>query len=567
MKKIVKYILLVMSILCILLRVHHEYLFPFNLDDKIIQIGTAQSLLKGFGIGFTYADPVDFSKNIFTFHGNFPPAYPLLIAPFLLVFQNPFWADLCLQLIVISLFFYSFYRLSLLLKNEISTYAILLLFCFWAVSNSPFQSFISTDFHSLTFYFFAIYQLLKILCQSLNYSNKQLLKNTFGLSLLCFFCSFFRFAYYPFTFLLPIFFIGIALWKYKNLLKYSIICLISTTFLVCLQVSYQYYISAPNFVNQLYKPKQLAEKEIYWENLSYFNHFPWNAFFRDAFFNVRQYLDKTMTFPDSWYSYEMGVSILFCISVIAILSSLFAQQWLRLFGNDTNNNHSIFSIFCMIGLFTILVNVFWFVGLSLYYPPLISYNSFWEPQNSEIMAWTFVMNERYFAVSIIFIQFFIFIIPFGLYHFFAKAISIAIIVGTLFYAWVIWYYPFAWNVYSFRDYKQNVRDIHLFIYEELPKILTNDYAVFCSDANIYKNLGAAVGFSILPLETLYKKLENNTIYTSKKIKVILVLHQENQYLESIINAYYPTKIYHAYFERKPMGKRQVKIIIFELKPS
>ncbi len=560
-----KIICITFLLLCICFRVHYEYIFPFNLDDRPAQLGYAQSLLKGYGIGSIRADEQDLSKTIFTVSGNFAPAYPIFVAPLLYFTANPFIADWLLKIVIIIVFFYALYGIFSLLSKEVSIWAFILLCCFWAVSPSPFRFFLSTDFHSLAFYFLSIYLFLKIISKYNSYSHQTRITNAILLGISCFMCSFFRFSYYPFSFLIPFFWVLLSTISYKELKKYSFICLLTTSLLIICQLFYQHQISAINFVNNRYADKLANNSELYWANLAHFNIFTWASFFHASFFNIRQYLDKSISFSPNWYESEIYAKIIFTIVVVYLIIKGFTA-FLKL-----KNSHSTnYFILYLLGLFTILLNVSFIASLSIYYPPENTLNTFWN--HTEPFFWTFASEARYFAPSVIFIQIFIFSMPFLKINnlkinLFARFTCLCIIGSSLFYSWTIWYYPMRWGVNSYSTYKDNVMAFQLFIYEELPKIAKQSQTVVSSDASLYQGIAAAAGYKVIDFDVLMKKINTNTLHTSKPIKIVIFKHynKTDDKLQNLYQQYIIEKRV-TYFERLPMKKKEIEVLLFDALP-
>ena len=582
-KSLLSYINFFLLLIAVFIRTHNSYYFSTGWWDKLIQHTHTMAVVKGYGLGLMLANPDDISKVVFQADGRFAPAYPLFSSVFQHFTENMHYTDVLLDLLAFCLFFFSWR--SILRKLEVATHPLLLsaTLLVWAFSTSPFKFIYLTDFHSLAIYSWAISLLMTQIIDFEILNNKSKIYGAMGLGVVCFLCSLFRFSYYAQTFVLPSIYVALGVWFDRKFLKYGLMSFASTVFCILLLLAYQHSISLLNFNEARYAVQLQRGFRLYFENLFCFANIVWHSFFPDLFWNIQMYLENRIRFPDGWWLRETTFSIYFTVLFITLvgLSSYYViRKELKNCQNKVFQNPLL--LFYFIGFATIAVNFLFMMALSVYYPSEIEIpdSRFWNDPG--VSHWTFVEEIRYFNPSILFFQLFLMIIVFyrkKAYHFLARILAGSIFLVWLGYMWVIWYYPFLWNVYSISDYRENINAVKILLYEDLSKRYANYSIVATSESRQLLNLCGAAGLSVMPPNVFLSEMQKGKLKTSVPCKLIIVENTTNEGKRiykadspEMKNSVEKLKLMYAYqkittyYERKSMGKTDIDLYVFEIVP-
>lgn len=105
--------------------------------DQALQIGAAQSLLRGRGIAVFRANPDDLATPIREPVVNFPPGYTIAFAPVLWLIADVRWAILVVDWIAAGAFFASWLFIFVKLGDLVSLKNQVFIWAFWALIYSP----------------------------------------------------------------------------------------------------------------------------------------------------------------------------------------------------------------------------------------------------------------------------------------------------------------------------------------------------------------------------------------------------------------------------------------------
>ena len=205
--------------------------------DNIVQSVTALSLMEGQGLSIPFANPDDLSESTYEPFGRFPPGFALLLAPILYLTGNNLIASIHFyHILAVLLFFFTCYLLLRLFSEHINKLAFPLLFGFWIFAYNPFKVMGSTDLLSLTSFYLALYFALKLIIKRPSNQYRYIIL----IALFSFLCSFFRYAYYPQTFVIPglVFLIALIHNNRKEIVN-SIYIILGTGVLMLIQMVYQ----------------------------------------------------------------------------------------------------------------------------------------------------------------------------------------------------------------------------------------------------------------------------------------------------------------------------------------
>lgn len=423
--------------ICVLFQIHYRYHIPKLGTDNLLQIAESYSIAKGGGINYPIAKPEDLSKHTLRYF-DAPPGYPLILVPFLSVIKDFVLAEFLLGAIAIVLLFYAWLSILNLFKHYFNDGFIASLFIFWTFAYSPFRYLTTVDIIALTFFSWSIYCLLKILQ---NGPQKKQLTLLVLLSIVAYLGSFFRFAYYPLSFIPSIVFLIYTIFKGKKYLIYFFISAILVGGGLYVQSSWiNETMGAHNYLEDEY----MDDFTIHWNHLLYHDAIFVNSFFSDYI------LMKALGL--SGYGYDVTKEVflgIFCISL-----SIFLLMIKGLVGVIKNigwlnfQNHLL--NFIVVLIVSVGVNTLFLNGLSLRYDNL-----------SEDYTWTWIMLPRYFASTLLILQVIGFVLLFynkkGVGRFVKKAIALMILVGLAF-NFSHWIY--IKTKFSLFSYEENLNNLY-----------------------------------------------------------------------------------------------------------
>lgn len=434
-------------VIAIILRLHMEFMLPDMLFDKMYQLTTARHLSQGNGISFALANSENLSKFDYRLISVWPPGYALVVAPLLYAGVDFFTAALLIDFLGIFIFFSALYMLLHLLRPYLKLSILPFIPLYLAVAYSPFRLIASTDLLSLAFFLLSWALLFCIIKE-----NKSIagvgngMVALFGVS--SFVCSFFRFAYYPLSLLLPTLLVMYAIRHDRTKLKQGILAFTITLALISIQLFYQSLAADNiNFLDQYYPEPQ---PRLYFEHLLKFDSVFVNSFFHD--FILKKVLKGDL----------MMVFNLFFTTLMAFLLWAGMEQNIILSIKISNKRKdkliSTFFLFSLIFIITIIV---FLTFLSLRYPLDIARN------------WTFVQESRYFAPVYLLIFLLLSLIVFGKGNEMPKKLRLlgsGVLASSFLFSLYFWLY--AITKYPVFDGRLNMQSYYHFSHE-LPRFLDN----------------------------------------------------------------------------------------------
>jgi len=369
--------------------------------DGIVQTITAQSMLKGHGISLPEADVHDLSKTVYKPYGLFPPGFALTVAPLLLITHNDIVLSIRILLIIgFALFYLVWLKIFYVLKDYIQhEIVIIAIFIFWGINYSPLNMGSVTDVFSLTLISAAILYFLKIMIPA-SENRKKLFLYAVLIGLFSFLAAFYRFAYYPLAFAVPVFFLAFALfykkeWRVPAWLSFIIVSILFVSLLV-----FQKLNTGP--VIWVNKGNEVGR--IYWENLKNYDAIFLNSLLSDQIF-YRTLAEDSLKVNASMTLFKLLFPLSFLIS---ILFFLVAGQFIvksKLLKNKLKN-----LIKNPLGLFIIIILGTSFGAVLFYTIISVRYPSF-SMDPSYAVSW--VSLPRYFMIFFVSVQVLLFVLLFN----------------------------------------------------------------------------------------------------------------------------------------------------------
>lgn len=433
--------------IAIILRLHMEFMLPDMLFDKMYQLTTARHLSQGNGISLALANSENLSEVHYSLISVWPPGYALVVAPLLYAGVDFFTAALLIDFLGIFIFFFALYVLLNLLRPYLKLSILPFIPLYLAVAYSPFRLIASTDLLSLASFMLSWALLFYILKE-----NKSSAEVGYGMAALfgasSFVCSFFRFAYYPLSLLLPTLLVIYALMHDTTKLKQGILAFTITLALISIQLSYQFLAADNiNFLDQYYPEPQ---PRLYFEHLLKFDPVFVNSFFHD--FVLKKVLKGNL----------MMVFNLFFSALMAVLLWVGIKKNIMMSIKISNERKGKFvgTIF-LFSLMVITTVIVFLTYLSLRYPLQLAGN------------WTFVQEPRYFAPVYLLIFLLLSLIVFGKGNKMPEKLRLlgcGVLASSLLFSLYFWLY--AVTKYSLIDGRSNMRSYYHFSHE-FPRFLKN----------------------------------------------------------------------------------------------
>jgi len=364
-------------LISLLFRINNEIIAIDLSVDKMIQLDATDNLYHSKGLVNSYASTDDISREINIPLYIFPPGLSLFTCVAYAFTNDLMLASILVDIMSMCLLYFSL--LILLGLLNFTRFAKIVFFTFIAFTVSPFDFLGSSDLMSLSFFLFSIAIYFK-------YNKKEKI-NFFLIIIVCilaFMPAFARFAYYPSVFILPavIALSGLLYKKRKFLVEGIIMGVVIMILLLILML----WIKTTSGKYDLFDAVTL-EKGFYLKNLFYFDYFPFGAFF---------FLNKLLKFY--FLHIEDIRRILFTIFSAGILFMVFKLIFKNL-KNFFYAEKNIYKFSLYFILFAaVLLNLLELSYLSVRYPIYIENAAKWIP------IWTYVSDQRYWAVSIVIIQ-------------------------------------------------------------------------------------------------------------------------------------------------------------------
>src|SRR6478735_5932500 len=345
-------------------------------SDKIFLVLQSKSLLEGKGLGVPQYFTTNTVTPVYDFTPQWPPGYPILLAPFLKLFNyNIYWATSTLDIISCIALIFVIREICRQIGLPIAAINIMTLIagCFeYTFINES----LPTDSISIVLFLIAFSLLIKLLT-SKNLSIKKSILVSFLLFLPCFF----RYNYPAISFAAIIGVLFISYLKKDNLLKrkgwwlFILTGLFTVTFFVFMKLLTGYVGYATP-----------TQRGFYPENiLNWFPVVP-SSFINIAFLTSQAIHIAGISFKTSMQWLEIINVIVIVPLLLFFLASLFRKKTLE--------NISPLKLFLLLGAFA-SAGLFALLGyMSLTY----------KMQMGVTNNWNYVYEPRYFAFAVIFFQ-------------------------------------------------------------------------------------------------------------------------------------------------------------------
>lgn len=428
-------------VIAIVSRVVNTLFVSFTGRDKIIVVLQSRNFLEGKGLSLTQYFINDIYTPIYDHTPMWPPGYPLLLAPFLKIFDyNIYWATTILDIVVCVLLIFIVRKLCKQVRSPGAAINLMTLIagCFeYTFTNES----LPTDTISLVLLLAGISFLLRFLASPNLIAKELILVSSF-----LFFGSLFRYNYpaNSFTIILILLLLGVI--KKDLLLKKKAISLliIQTVLSVSFFAILKFVTGHSSYITP-------TETGIFPENIVH-----WYPVIPASFINIGFLISQVekMLRTSSWW---LTLQILEVINVAAIV--ILIVIFLRLFLKKSFYNElDPFKWFLLLG-FSISVSTFGVLGyMSLTHQMLSVFGS----------GWNYIYEARYFAFIYIFFQI-CFISWIYFYKPFSRSLFLKFIAGALSFLLLL---EVGHNIYfhikvtaDFKKYKSNVfreKDYKLF---------------------------------------------------------------------------------------------------------
>jgi len=439
-----RYTTIVIIFLSIVIRIINVFFVSYYGRDKMILVLQSKSLLEGKGL----AVPQYFTSNtvtpVFDFTPLWPPGYPILLAPFLKLFNyNIYWATTTLDIIFCVALIFVIRKICRQIGLPVAAINIMTLVagCFeYTFINES----LPTDSISIVLFLIGLRQLIKLLTAK-DFS----IKKSILVSLLLFLPCFFRYNYPAISFaaIVGVLFIGYVkkdiLLKRKGWWLFMFTGLFTVAFFVFMKLLTGYAGYATP-----------TQRGFYPENILHWFPVVPSSFINIAFLTTQANHIAGISFKTSMQCLE----IINVIVVIPLLLLFFTS----LFRKITFEDLSLLKLFLLVGAFA-SAGLFALLGyMSLTY----------KMQMRLINNWNYVYEPRYFAFAVLFFQ-----ISFLSWYFIyfkkilAKNFFVKILTGLCFF---ILFAEVAHNIYFHSKVALNFKRYKSAVYRE------QDYSYYIS---------------------------------------------------------------------------------------
>jgi hypothetical protein len=351
------------------------YLFMHYCSDRASLLLTTRNLLAGHGISIDQASLTDLAHRMYIHYNGWPPGYNVLLAPFLAIQPNHWMmAYLLVDLVTIIALFW--YIRKLLLFIQVPVWLVNVFLLFQALLINDFMlSWEPTDFPALAALVAAVYYCLRI-TQSKQFSLFQAtaaaLAGLIAVSM--------RYQNVPVVLGVTGCLVAVAIIK-KQAYKTTALTAggITMAGILALWAFQAYY-----FNNSFFLPE--ADKGFYPENLQYTSYFVTSSFINVNFWATQLTLLTHIPY-NSWIILTNFISAAGFAVLLWVMGSLVLRK--------KTGGTSPPAVFFLYGSIVTFITIGLLVWLSVT-------NGFVYLEPS--VKWTYVMNERYFAFPILFIQ-------------------------------------------------------------------------------------------------------------------------------------------------------------------
>lgn len=401
--------------------------------DQLRQYEAAFSLYSGNGLTFNtinYDDLSNPTKKVLT---AFPPGYSLFTAPLFYISNNIRLVNLIFTALNLFLFFYGSHKLiQILTKRQLRFKWISLAFFFVAINATFIILAAYSDLVCVNLFIFSAISLIK--AESSIKPGKYIAFASLAMVL----TVYFRYAYIPALFVIPLFFLIrttiFKLHEWKKLLQ-------SIGFTIISAVPFIGHIIYINMHTNYIQSKATTVLDFHWENWTSVSPFPLHGFF-DIFPFLRAIGYASEYGYDRGYSYPFFLDIIFFIGSILIIIPIINYSQSYLVKRNIKSPTAIFVLFAII--------------LSVSVISLVYVGSLINPSQIDAYNWSWVKIFRYFALPVYFIQItYLLIIYNGTSRFFKRFVLITAGLSIL-YNVSLKIYNYSAN-YRFLNFEYNVR--------------------------------------------------------------------------------------------------------------
>ena len=506
-----RYTTIVIIFLSIVIRIINVLFVSYYGRDKMFLVFQSKSLLEGKGLSV----PQYFTSNaitpVYDFTPLWPPGYPILLAPFLKLFNyNIYWATTTLDIIFCVALIFVTRKICRQIGLPLAAINIMTLIAGCFEYNFINES-LPTDSISIVLFLIGFSQLINILTEK-DFSIKKSIFVSFLLFLPCFF----RYNYPAISLATIIGVLFIAFIKIDTLLKRKgwWLFLFTGLFTIVFFVFMKILTGHAGYALP-------TERGFYPENILH-----WFPVVPSSFINIAFLTSQAIHIAG--ISLKNSLQWLEIINVIVVIPLLLFFL-ISLFRKKTFEELSSLKLFLLLGAFA-SAGLFALLGyMSLTYKTQMGFNN----------SWNYVYEPRYFAFAVIFLQ-----IAFLSWYFiyfrkiFSKNIVVKILTGLCFF---ILFVEVTHNIYfhskvalNFKKYKSAVyREQDFSYYISLIENIKNKYP----DHEIWATAPGDDFYSYLATYHGYigiadaNNLKTNTVKVKTRTLLILMLYDHE------INAY------------------------------
>ena len=505
-------VFVILVVCALFLRFKHEIAFPQLDSDYAVQIEAAKNYIEGKGFVNATATTDDLSIIHVKPLVKWPVGFPILLAGSFYIFHNWFNAGIFLQLLSVSLLLFSILKIFTLFGISRPVKALFVIF--FGLSSSPFNYWATTDMMSVAVFLYITYLVLK---QS--YTNEYKLSTFLFISMLSAFNCTVRFAYIPYLFILPLFYL--LLWfirKNKALLIGAAVTASASVLLTFLFFSF--FKIDPDRTNFL---QSLLHQKLYWNHLKWFDSFPIKAFFYLSPLEYRLPVAR----PDIIRLVRILIHIASVALVCFFAWKLFIKDKIQTYLKSTQPGQRLMFDYTALSLIAAaaVIGIMMLESLATS-PEGNSFGPAWMPK-----MWTFVYATRYFALQMMMLQILLFVLLFQsgndrFSQFFIRGfLSVSICWAALFFAYSNYqlYAPHGNGGGEF--WVNDKENIHIYKILHETNLARGDKHVVFSDAE-WKGAPITEFSGPTPCPA-YTDLINNRFKTSRPVILLLKMHAKD----------------------------------------
>ena len=371
-----RYISILVIAIAVVTRIINIFFVSFYGRDKMILVLQSKSLLNGKGLGVPQYLTSDTITPIYDYTPFWPPGYPILLAPFLKIFNyDIYWATTTLDIIAALSLIFIIRKICKQIGFSVAAINIMTVIagCFeYTFINES----LPTDTISVVLFLVGLSLLIKT-----STTDKFSLKSILVTSWFLFFPCIFRYSY-PAISIAAIFGLLFIAFIKKDLLlkKKGGWLLVFTSFFIILFL----FLIKLNTGQVAYAAP--TQRGLYPENLIHWFPFIPSAFINIAFLTSQAIHLTNIPFKSSMQGLEV-INVLVAFTLVIFFIAVVCKK-------KTHQNLSSLSLFFLLGGFACL-------GLFA----LLGYMSFtYKEQTGGFNNWNYIYEPRYFAFIVLFLQ-------------------------------------------------------------------------------------------------------------------------------------------------------------------